>query len=270
MTPPLFPSTGGPTFDMQPHHGIPLPLHRRVWCSKSVETLGCSVCRKACLCATHVASITHTYPSKHDNTQHYPHGLHRRGCHPSFCATPNPLVERLRVQGRSTLGDLHTGKRLRSGEAGEGSLSDSEGDQMGKVTIHRGTMLFGQRRESYSGALPMGCVIYPPSGHLFERSHADEGNTMPVEREAPRQNGDFFSQDACPWSSIALNWWVPSSLLGTMLCTNMVHVGLCWIGLGHGSMLLFMTNCPHTPPPLVQATVNDQKLTKPTLSVAWP
>ena len=35
-------------------------------------------------------------------------------------------------------------------------------------------------------------------------------------------------------------------------------------------MLLFRTNCPHTPPPpLVQATVNDQKLRKPTPSVAW-
>ena len=96
---------------------------------------------------THVAGITHTYPSKHDNTQHYPHGPHRRGCGPSFCATPNPFVERLRVQGRSTLGDLRAGKRLRSGEAGEGSLSDSESDQMGKVTIHRGTMLFFVARE---------------------------------------------------------------------------------------------------------------------------
>ena len=31
----------------------------------------------------------------------------------------------------------------------------------------------------------MGQVIRPPSGHLTKRGHADEGNTMPVEREGP-------------------------------------------------------------------------------------
>ena len=48
-------------------------------------------------------------------------------------------------------------------------------------------------------------VICPTSGHLSERSHDDEGNTVPVEREAPLRNSHICSRDACSWPSIALN-----------------------------------------------------------------
>ena len=77
----------------------------------------------------------------------------------------------------------------------------------------------------------MGWVIYPQSGHLSERSHADEGDTKPVEQEASLLNvyvcsWDVCSWDACPWPSIALNWWAPSPSMGTMLYTVVVCIGL--------------------------------------------
>jgi hypothetical protein len=49
----------------------------------------------------------------------------------------------------------------------------------------------------------MGWVICPPSRHHSERSHADEGSTMPVEQEAPLLRLRLLT-DTMPWASVAL------------------------------------------------------------------